>query len=398
MSFKQQQIWSPEVYVESGDNSVILFTLPTQHSVRSDGRVTFTSVGNVQSPCSLDLTYFPYDKQTCKFSFSVLDSTLKEINLTLGFKGVSKSNSLVENGEWAVDGTSSNISSRGEGDDEYGSVDAIVKIKRRSTYYIINILVPAIAISILSLLTFGVPVESGERLAYALTILLSLSVYITYIGSIMPMYSVNMPIIFYLLLGLFMMSSMCVVMTVLVIALRWSHVVCVTDHEKTISMFGVHFKIKRTLGNIDLAQRCFSCRFQHRKKTSSPSTRIKTASGSGCLELCEPENRKMYTVNRKESDRGSQGSFAFPFAPDDFAGIRAKVPADDKCQLQAIQDRDCADVSVKSDGLHQDHTTDPDILFICNRLNLYSVLVLALAFVALLSFAFIQFHYQVINE
>ncbi|CAG5131325.1 unnamed protein product [Candidula unifasciata] len=375
MFLNQQQIWSPEVYAESGDNSVILFTLPTQHAVRSDGRVTFTSVGNVQSPCSLDLTCFPYDTQTC-----------------------TKSRSLVKNGEWAVVSTDSNISSRGEGDDECRTVEAIVRMKRRSTYYIINILVPAIAIDILSLLTFGVPVESGERLAYALTILLSLSVYITYIGSIMPMYSVNMPNIFYLLLGLFLMSSLCVVLTVLIIALRWSQVVSIKDHEKTISIFGARFKIRRTRENNGRVLRCFSCSVQSCQKKSSLTPEMQTISGPGHRELCELENRNIYTVNRQESDHGSQRSFAFRLASDDLVGARTKTPMEEKDHLKAMEDRENMNFWDKSERLHQDQTTDPDILFICNRLNLYSFLVLALAFLALLTFSFVQFHHQIVPD
>ena len=59
-------------------------------------------------------------------------------------------------------------------------------LRRRPTYYNLNIFLPVVALSLLGQLTFTVPVESGERLSYALTVLLSLSVYSTSVANTIP--------------------------------------------------------------------------------------------------------------------------------------------------------------------------------------------------------------------
>ena len=73
-------------------------------------------------------------------------------------------------------------------------------MSRRPTYFIWNVFLPVIALSLLGQLTFFVPVESGERLSYTLTVLLSLSVYSSSTTSIMPRSSLTTPLIVRLVL------------------------------------------------------------------------------------------------------------------------------------------------------------------------------------------------------
>ncbi|KAH9509107.1 hypothetical protein Btru_049036 [Bulinus truncatus] len=247
MYFNEEQIWAPSVYiVESQTKGPTLFTLPTTHLVLPDGTVIFGSSGILETSCSLDMTYFPYDYQKCKFGFGVLDSSKRDINLISDPRGPQKASAFVPDGEWNVYGFLTDEQSHGVKNYEIQNLYVILKLQRRSTYYVLNVIVPATTVSLLSLITFAVPVESGERLAYALTNLLSLSVYITYIGSIMPSSSVDLPIILRYLVSLFLISSLCVVMTVVVIAIRWSRVVISCDTYKSVFVFGLHLTIKRS--------------------------------------------------------------------------------------------------------------------------------------------------------
>ncbi|CAL1537727.1 unnamed protein product, partial [Lymnaea stagnalis] len=217
MYFSEDHIWAPTIYiVESQTKGPTLFNLPTTHLVLPDGSVNFGSSGILETSCTLDMTYFPYDYQSCKFGFGVLDSSRRDISLVPDPRGPQKSAAYVPDGEWNVYGFSIDEALYGKINYESQTLYVVLKLQRRSTYYVLNVIVPAVTVSLLSLLTFAVPVESGERLAYALTNLLSLSVYITYIGSIMPSSSVDLPIILRYLVSLFLISSMCVVMTVVV--------------------------------------------------------------------------------------------------------------------------------------------------------------------------------------
>ena len=74
--------------------------------------------------------------------------------------------------------------------DEVKGVDAMVifkmKLKRKSTFYVFNILIPMVLLSFLNVLTFVLPVSSGERASYAVTVFLSLAVFLTIVASEIP--------------------------------------------------------------------------------------------------------------------------------------------------------------------------------------------------------------------
>ena len=66
----------------------------------------------------------------------------------------------------------------------YISID--IKMKRRPAFAVINIVLPMIFMVVLNLLVFVLPVESGERLSYSITVLLAIAVFMTLVGDNLP--------------------------------------------------------------------------------------------------------------------------------------------------------------------------------------------------------------------
>jgi len=54
----------------------------------------------------------------------------------------------------------------------------IITVERKSHYYVLNIILPTIMLSILSLMTFVLPTESGEKIALSVSLLLSYFVFL----------------------------------------------------------------------------------------------------------------------------------------------------------------------------------------------------------------------------
>ncbi|XP_052251758.1 neuronal acetylcholine receptor subunit alpha-9-like [Dreissena polymorpha] len=63
---------------------------------------------------------------------------------------------------------------------------SLMKLKRKSTFFVFNILIPMVLLSFLNVLTFVLPVSSGERASYAVTVFLSLAVFLTIVASEIP--------------------------------------------------------------------------------------------------------------------------------------------------------------------------------------------------------------------
>ena len=239
-------IWTPIIYfLNSHDKDGDLFSHPTHHVVTSEGKVDYASIAKLSCQCKLDLVLFPSDTQTCVFTFAVFDSSIRDVDFVVD---ISASNvtpiKITEHGEWEVLSVKSGPKQKGK-NKEYATASAVITIRRRPDFYYLNIYTPVFSIATLCVLTFFVPVDSGERLAYALSMHLSLSVYIAYVGDILPMASLGMPNVFYVVSAVFISSVLCVAFSALNMALRWSIITTTGNGKKKITILGFNFYLRQ---------------------------------------------------------------------------------------------------------------------------------------------------------
>ncbi|XP_012938342.2 neuronal acetylcholine receptor subunit alpha-7-like [Aplysia californica] len=239
MYFNKDQIWTLGMDVNSEKP---LFDFPSQNLVFPSGEVRFAISATLVAICNLDMTYFPFDTQTCRFNFAAARSSLKDILLIPEVGSVI--DGYIEHGEWALVDIRSGV--------EYVGLTPTLKfplayfrltLRRRPDYYVLTIIIPVSIVSFFAQLTFLVPVESGERLSYALTVLLSLSVHSSLVGSLMPRSASHTPIMMEYILIMFAISALCIVMTVVVNIVHWSRVVVLNDGRKAVRIVGISIPI-----------------------------------------------------------------------------------------------------------------------------------------------------------
>lgn len=80
-------------------------------------------------------------------------------------------------------------------DDPYPYVTYTFKIKRRVLYYMFNIVFPCLWLAILSVMTFWLPPDSGEKITLGITVLLAFSVFMLLVAESMPKTSESVPLI-----------------------------------------------------------------------------------------------------------------------------------------------------------------------------------------------------------
>ncbi|XP_060582860.1 uncharacterized protein LOC132739214 [Ruditapes philippinarum] len=68
-----------------------------------------------------------------------------------------------------------------------------IELSRKYSYYLINIVLPVFFMQLLGLVVFAVPTDSGEKLSFALTLLLSLTVMMTLVAEKIPTTSLQIP-------------------------------------------------------------------------------------------------------------------------------------------------------------------------------------------------------------
>ena len=65
-------------------------------------------------------------------------------------------------------------------------ISAVIKLRRGSLFYILNVVFPCLLIFLVSFLGFFLPPESGEKVSFQTTIFLALVVFLLTVGNLMP--------------------------------------------------------------------------------------------------------------------------------------------------------------------------------------------------------------------
>uniref|UniRef100_W5MIJ9 Cholinergic receptor, nicotinic, alpha 11 n=1 Tax=Lepisosteus oculatus TaxID=7918 RepID=W5MIJ9_LEPOC len=99
----------------------------------------------------------------------------------------------------------------------YPDVTFVVTIRRRTLYYALNLLIPCVLLSSMTLLVFVLPADSGEKISLGITVLLSLTVFMLLVAEIMPATSDSIPLIGQYFASTMIIVGMSVVATVVVL-------------------------------------------------------------------------------------------------------------------------------------------------------------------------------------
>lgn len=88
----------------------------------------------------------------------------------------------------------------------YPDITFNITLRRKSLFYTVNLIIPCVGISFLSVLVFYLPSDSGEKVSLCISILLSLTVFFLLLAEIIPPTSLAVP-----LLGKYLLFTMILV-------------------------------------------------------------------------------------------------------------------------------------------------------------------------------------------
>lgn len=77
----------------------------------------------------------------------------------------------------------------------YPDITFNITLRRKTLFYTCNLIIPCVGISFLTVLTFYLPSESGEKIALCISILLSLTVFVLLLNDLIPPTSLVVPLI-----------------------------------------------------------------------------------------------------------------------------------------------------------------------------------------------------------
>ena len=211
----ETSVWTPDIILYNDANIDSNNLKYTRVMVESNGNVFWSRPGSINSICDFDLEYYPYDRQTCLLKFGswtysendlVLNQRKYDIDLTY----------YKENEEWELLDTTSqtNLMKYSCCSESFYDITFTINFKRIPEYYETHILFPAFAISFLNIISIFIPWDSGERISFAITVMLSIIVFLLLVSDDLPRTEQN-PLLSRIITVLTIFSFTCLIYIVL---------------------------------------------------------------------------------------------------------------------------------------------------------------------------------------
>ncbi|XP_064647847.1 ligand-gated ion channel 4-like isoform X7 [Lineus longissimus] len=189
--------WRPDILLyNNADSASHWSSMSTNIMVTSDGNVTWLSMVIFKSSCSVDVKYFPFDEQNCSMWFGSWSYDSKYILLKTTSDEGDKTN-YIPNTEWQL--VELHVEEKNITFSccitPWPMVVYTVQMRRKPLFYIFNMVLPCNLITLVALLGFYVPSDSGEKITMGITTLLSMTVFLMIVADSMPATSDVLPLI-----------------------------------------------------------------------------------------------------------------------------------------------------------------------------------------------------------
>uniref|UniRef100_A0A672IN14 Cholinergic receptor, nicotinic, alpha 3 n=1 Tax=Salarias fasciatus TaxID=181472 RepID=A0A672IN14_SALFA len=216
------RIWKPDIVLYNNAVGDFQVDDKTKALLRYNGDVTWIPPAIFKSSCKIDVTYFPFDYQNCTMKFGSWTYDKAKIDLVLIGSTINLKD-FWETGEWII------IDAPGyKHDIKYNCCEEIytditysLYIRRLPLFYTINMIIPCLLISFLTVLVFYLPSDCGEKVTLCISVLLSLTVFLLVITETIPSTSLVIPLIGEYLLFTMIFVTLSIVITVFVLNVHY---------------------------------------------------------------------------------------------------------------------------------------------------------------------------------
>ncbi|XP_076465102.1 acetylcholine receptor subunit beta-like 1 isoform X2 [Babylonia areolata] len=215
---KPESVWVPDIVLFNNADGNYEVSYKSNCVIYNNGEVNWIPPAIYKSSCSIDVRYFPFDEQVCEMKFG--SWTFRGSALTYAFKDNMDKldlNDYLKSGTWDIIDCPGKIETM---PDEFGESKQIIvftfKVRRKTLFYTVNLIIPCVLISFVSVCVFALPADAGEKITLCISVLLALVVFLLLISKILPP-SLTIPLIAKYLLFCFVMNIVAILATVIII-------------------------------------------------------------------------------------------------------------------------------------------------------------------------------------
>lgn len=221
-----QDIWLPDIVLYNNADGNYEITIMTKAILHYDGKVLWNPPAIYKSYCSIDVEFFPFDQQVCRMKFGswTYDGFMVDLrhinqgdnnNIPMGMD----LRDFYISTEWDVMEVPA---IRHEEyytccEEPYPDIVFSINLRRKTLFYTVNLIIPCVFMSFLSVLVFYLPSDSGEKVSLSISILLSLTVFFLLLAEIIPPTSLSVPLLGKYLLFTMSLVTFSVVVTIIVL-------------------------------------------------------------------------------------------------------------------------------------------------------------------------------------
>uniref|UniRef100_A0A8W8HLL8 Uncharacterized protein n=2 Tax=Magallana gigas TaxID=29159 RepID=A0A8W8HLL8_MAGGI len=218
-----ESLWRPDIVIYNNADGDFVVTLQTKATVYHTGKIVWEPPVIYKTYCPIDVEYFPFDMQECFMKFGSWTYDGHEVDLQhlcdsqavfyedtkekVIDRGVDLKD-FYQNVEWDI----INVTARRKEKfypccpEPYPDITFNITLRRRTLFYSLNLIMPCLSISCLTVLVFYLPSDSGEKITLSISILLALTVFFLLLSDINPPTSFVIPLI-----GKYLLFTMIVV-------------------------------------------------------------------------------------------------------------------------------------------------------------------------------------------
>lgn len=232
-------------FISSADGDYQI-TTKTKASIYYNGKIVWEPPMIYKSYCAINIEYYPFDIQDCYMKFGTWtfdgnlinlehinrNNSIPVLNPVIRKGGISTKLYTVETGidmsdfyqsvEWDILSipAQKNIKYYDCCLEPYYDIYFNITIRRKTLFYTVNLIIPCVNISFLSVLVFYLPSDSGEKLTLGISILVALLVFYLLLIELIPPTSLVIPLLGKYLLFTLILVNLSILLTIFILNLH----------------------------------------------------------------------------------------------------------------------------------------------------------------------------------
>ncbi|XP_060594559.1 acetylcholine receptor subunit beta-like 1 isoform X2 [Ruditapes philippinarum] len=219
LRIRPEKAWTPDIVLFNNADGNYEVSYRSNVIVYPKGQVNWIPPAIYKSSCTIDVQFFPFDEQRCDMKFGSWTFREDQLNFTFYMN----MNSLdvtdyLKSGTWDILDSPAKIErSKHPGTGEMKTMVIFTfRLRRKTLFYTVNLIIPCVLISFVTICVFALPADAGEKITLCISILLALVVFLLLISKILPP-SLTIPLVAKYLLFTFIMNIAAISFTVIVI-------------------------------------------------------------------------------------------------------------------------------------------------------------------------------------